>query len=205
MQKIKIINYGMGNIGSVVKKIKKIGFEPFIATAGKDLQNADKIILPGVGHFGTGIGNLKKLELWDALNESVLIRKIPILGICLGMQLFADFSEEGDSQGLGWINGKVIRFRITDTKNFKIPHTGWNTINIKQNSMLFENVPVDSEFYFVHSYHFLSKNENEIISTTNYCYEFTSAVQKDNIFGVQFHPEKSHDSGERLLLNFLNT
>lgn len=194
----------MGNIGSIAKKIKRIGYEPLIATKGEEILTASKLILPGVGHFASGVDNLKKLGMWKPLNEAVLINEIPILGICLGMQLMAKHSEEGDSHGLGWIDADVRRFVPTDKHQYKIPHTGWNTIDIKRPNALIKEVSPNDEFYFVHSYYFKCDQLENQLAATNYEIQFTSAIQKENIYGVQFHPEKSHESGEKILINFAN-
>ena len=193
----------MGNIGSIAKKIKRIGFEPVIATCKEEISTASKIILPGVGHFAKGVENLKKMNLWDTLNEKVLINKTPILGICLGMQLMTQNSEEGNSKGLGWFNAEVKRFRIIEKYKYKVPHTGWNTFNFKKDDKIMNGIKEVDEFYFVHSYYVQCNDENEILTNTKYENEFVSAIKKDNILGVQFHPEKSLDAGEILIKNFL--
>jgi glutamine amidotransferase len=160
--------------------------------------------LPGVGHFAKAVSEIKKRGLWQFLSEQVLIQKKSILGICLGMQLMARHSDEGDSDGFGWIDAKVIRFKVSDTIRFKIPHMGWNTTTRIKESHLFEKIDLNSEFYFVHSYHIHCNDANDILAETIYDYPFTSAIQKGNIFGVQFHPEKSHDDGDIILRNFIN-
>jgi glutamine amidotransferase len=203
MQRIVIVNYGMGNIGSVARKLKRIGASPVVATSSSDLVASDKIILPGVGHFASGVSKLKELGLWDVIIEAVVVKKVPILGICLGMQLLANESEEGPSPGFGWIDANVVRFIVDNPYRYKIPHTGWNHAEIKKDSPLFEGVNLDTGFYFVHSYHMKCHDKSDILSMTEYSIPFVSAVQRDNIFGVQFHPEKSHDAGERLLKNFV--
>lgn len=199
---ITIINYGMGNIGSVVKKINRIGYTPLVASNANEILSATKIILPGVGHFAAAIGKLKEMGLWDALNEAVLIKKTPILGICLGMQLMAKHSEEGDAEGLGWFDATVVRFKIKDKLKYKIPHMGWNHLEINKQSVLFNNVELEHGFYFVHAYHIKCNQPGDVLNTTTYEYPFVSAIQRDNIVGLQYHPEKSHDAGEQILLNF---
>lgn len=201
---IAIINYGMGNLHSVKKKLIHLKILPVISSAAEDIRGADKIILPGVGHFGKAMENLENLGLNDILAEAVLIKKKPILGICLGMQLMTKSSEEGNAKGLGWIDAKVTRFKIKNPLAYKIPHTGWNQVNFRRESRLTRGIPNLSEFYFVHSYHCLMRSEKDVLSETEYESTFVSAYEKENIFGVQYHPEKSHDTGELLLKNFIN-
>lgn len=194
----------MGNLNSVKRKLVRVGKDALISNLPSDISKADKIILPGVGHFKKAVENIKKLGLWESLNESVLVKKIPILGICLGMQLMARHSEEGDIDGFGWFDAKVVKFRVKDILTYKVPHTGWNQIIKLKESHLMKDIPAYSEFYFVHSYHFRCNNPADILNETEYEYKFTSAVEKENIFGVQYHPEKSHDAGEQLMRNFVN-
>ena len=199
---IAIIDYGMGNLSSVKRKMDRIGVDSIITSRIKEITSSDKIILPGVGHFAKAVSEIKNRGLWQLLSEQVLVEKKSILGICLGMQLMARHSDEGDSEGFGWIDAKVIRFKVSDTIRFKVPHMGWNTTNLIKESHLFKKIDLNPEFYFVHSYHIHCNNANDILAETIYDYPFTSAIQKGNIFGVQFHPEKSHDAGELLLRNF---
>lgn len=203
MKEVVIIDYSMGNLRSVQKALEHIGVDAVISNELETISKAKKLILPGVGHFAQGVKNLKKLNLWELLNKRVNVDKTPILGICLGMQLMASSSEEGNVEGLGWFEAKVVRFKVLDTLRYKVPHIGWNTISIRNNSLMLNNLDPDSKFYFVHSYHFQNSNERFIIATTNYEYEFVSVVVKDNIFGVQFHPEKSQENGSILLSNFI--
>ena len=201
--KIVIVDYGMGNIQSVVRKFSLLGIRPIVSKDFSTISNADKLVLPGVGHFGKAIENLKTLGLYDILNESVLNRKTPILGICLGMQLMANLSEEGDVVGFGWVDAKVKKFRINDTLEFKVPHVGWNQVEIKKESRLMTGINNLSEFYFVHSYVCKCNNEADVLNVSNYEMEFDSAFEKDNIFGVQYHPEKSFEVGKTLINNFV--
>jgi glutamine amidotransferase len=201
--KIAIINYGMGNLHSVYRKLSQLNANPVVATTADEILKADKIVLPGVGHFQKAIENLKQLGIYDALNEAVLIKKTPILGICLGMQLMAKQSEEGNAAGFGWIDAHVVKFKIQNKIKYKVPQTGWNTINICKDSSLLKNIEDYSEFYFLHSYHYKVSDQKDILIKTAYEYEFVSAVEKENIFGTQFHPEKSHNSGAQLLKNFI--
>ena len=200
---IAIVNYGMGNLHSVYKKLSELDVNPILATTAGQLMVADKLVLPGVGHFGTAMTHLKEMGMYDALNEAVLIKKKQILGICLGMQLLARRSEEGNAEGFGWIDADVIKFKIKDKVRHKVPQTGWNTIDICKESSLFKNINNHSEFYFLHSYHCEVSEPAEILTTTEYEYDFVSAVEKENIFGTQFHPEKSHSVGSELLKNFI--
>ena len=201
---IIIIDYHMGNILSIVNKIHRIGYDAIVTNEIGLIKTAKKLILPGVGHFQKAIENLKQLQLLDALNEAVLLRKTPILGICLGMQLMARHSEEGDVDGLNWLDADVVKFKVTDQLKYKVPHIGWNNAIIEKDSPLFKGLSNEAMFYFVHSYHIRCNKKEDILATTEYDYSFTSSVQKDNIFGTQFHPEKSHDAGELLLRNFVN-
>lgn len=203
-KKVVIIDYGMGNLRSVEKKLTRIGDSDVIVSSGyKDIEKANCLVLPGVGHFKNGIIKLKDYNLWDALNYAVLVEKKPVLGICLGMQLMANKSEEGNINGLGWIDADVVRFHIDNKALYKIPHIGWNSIEIKKNTNLFNGIDHKEAFYFVHSYHMRCMDEKDILTVTQYETTFVSSVLKDNILGVQFHPEKSHDAGEKLLFNFL--
>ncbi|MBX3008356.1 MAG: imidazole glycerol phosphate synthase subunit HisH [Melioribacteraceae bacterium] len=203
MSKTIIVNFGMGNIGSIANMIKKIGYKVEITDAIEKIKDAEKIILPGVGSFDHAMQNLEKLNFIDVINKKVMEEKTPLLGICLGMQLMADKSEEGNKSGLGFIDGEVKRFSFGEYNKFKIPHMGWNLIQPKKESTLLKNLDEESRFYFVHSYHFVCKNEADILTKTFYGYDFVSSFAKENIFGVQFHPEKSHKFGMKLLQNFI--
>lgn len=202
--KIIIIDYGMGNLRSVQKKFQKIGVNATISNNPLLIANATKLVLPGVGHFAHGIKKLKELEIWDVLNDSVLKNKTPILGICLGMQLMAKYSTEGDVEGLGWFDADVVKFQIKDKLKYKVPHMGWNNAVVNKETPLFQGITKEAMFYFVHSYHIKCNTDEDIVTTTDYEYKFTSAIQKKNIYGTQFHPEKSHDAGERLIKNFVD-
>ena len=201
---IVIVNYGMGNLGSIVNMLKKVGVQAKISSDPKEIESADKLILPGVGAFDTGMQRLQELHLIDLLNDKVVNRKTLTLGVCLGMQLITKRSEEGALPGLGWIDGESIRFRFDPRQNnLKIPHMGWNTIKVQRAEPLFKGLEQDARFYFVHSYHVICQNPGDVLTTTDYGYEFASALQRDNIMGAQFHPEKSHKFGMRLLKNFV--
>jgi|APSaa5957512535_1039671.scaffolds.fasta_scaffold12682_3 imidazole glycerol-phosphate synthase subunit HisH len=204
MTKVVVIDYNMGNTDSVVRAIEKCDGNPILSNSKSDFTSASHIILPGVGAFKEGMENIKNLGLESILQEQVLKHKKPFLGICLGMQLLADKGfENGEFRGLGWIEGDVKEFEKTDNDE-RIPHIGWNEVNFKEKKYLFENVISGKDMYFVHSYHFVCKKDINIIATTPYCGHFVSAVRKDNIFGVQFHPEKSQKNGFKILKNFLS-
>lgn len=203
LPKVVIVDYGMGNLNSVKRAMDRMKVDSVISSDPKDVFRCEKIILPGVGHFKKAMSNLKALDLIDVLNEAVLTEKKPILGICLGMQLLAKRSEEGDAEGLGWFDAEVVRFNVSDKLKHKIPHIGWNQVSIKKQSSLMNNIPELAEFYFVHSYHLRVRDQSDILNETEFDYVFPSAIEKENIFGVQYHPEKSHDDGMQLIKNFI--
>lgn len=204
MQTIAIIDYGMGNLFSVKKVLESMGVKVVITNDPETILTADKLILPGVGHFGKAMENLRSLGLIETLNTAVLEKKTPILGICLGMQLMAKSSEEGNAEGLSWFDAEVVKFKVNDQLRFKVPHVGWNRIQVNTLSKLMSNIDNDAEFYFVHAYYMKTNNPTDALNTTVYEDTFTSAIEKGNIFGVQYHPEKSHDWGEVLLANFVH-
>jgi glutamine amidotransferase len=200
---IGIINYGSGNVQAIANIYNRTNFQYKIIQDPEQLKNVDKLILPGVGDFDETIKVLDSSRLRNALNEEVLVKKKPVLGICVGMQILSNDSEEGSQKGLGWINGNVKKFDILKIKNKPfIPHMGWNNVEPQVNHYLFKNIDFELGFYFVHSYYFHPLSSNNILGTTFYGEVFTSAVFNDNIFGVQFHPEKSHSNGIQLLSNF---
>ena len=196
-----IVDCREGNVNSVRKMMATIIPGTTITSLPADIAAADKIILPGIGHFQKAMEALNKHHLLEPLNEAVLVKKKPILGICLGMQIMGVSSEEGNSRGLGWMNGDVMRFK-SPSPDLKIPHMGWNTVGFIKDSPLVQNIPEETEFYFAHSYHWNTSDRSEILGETEYGVCFPSAIEKENIFGVQFHPEKSHDGGLQLLRNF---
>jgi glutamine amidotransferase len=200
---ISIINYGMGNLGSIQNMLKKLNIPTQIINSPEECQDVQKLILPGVGHFEEGMRVLNENGWISILNQKVIDEKIPVLGICLGMQLMTNYSEEGNVNGLGWIDASVIKFNFVE-QSMKIPHMGWNEVITNSNSPLFENFDNLEEvrFYHVHSYYVSLNNPELEISKTIYGIPFTSAFQKDNIYGVQFHPEKSHKYGLKVLSNF---
>lgn len=200
---VVVIDYDMGNLFSVKNALEAIGAEVVISKNPEDLKKASQIILPGVGAFPDGMKNLKELGIIPALEEEVLKKKKPFLGICLGSQLLASEGEEhGLTPGLGWIRGRVRRFKV-DERQFRVPHIGWNDVSPVSESTLFKGI--DSNiFYFVHSYFIVPENPEVVSATCDYGEKFTVAMEKGNIFGVQFHPEKSQKSGLKLLKKFLN-
>jgi len=202
-QNIVIVDYGLGNLASIKNMLKAIGTPSIITSDISEIRKSDKLILAGVGAFAQAIQNLKELNLLQVLNNLVLTEKVPILGICLGMQLFTEKSEEGSEKGFGWIKGKTVKFHFdTNEANLKIPHMGWNTIKIERNNFLFEGLDNDTKFYFVHSYYVSCEDQEDILTTTFHGFNFTSALQKENIYGVQFHPEKSHKFGKSVMERF---
>jgi imidazole glycerol-phosphate synthase subunit HisH len=202
--KIALVDYGMGNLSSVLKKFKYMDVVVSVTSSWKEIMESDKIILVGVGHFGKAMDNLKQLDLIDSLTEAVMEKHKPVLGICLGMQLMAKTSEEGDADGLSWIDANVKRIQVSDTVKYKVPHVGWNQIIKMKDSALMKGVGNADEFYFAHSYHMDVFDSNLILNVTEYSNKFVSGIERDNIFGVQYHPEKSHDAGDILLSNFVD-
>lgn len=198
---IVIIDFGMGNLRSILKKFEMIKVGAIISSKPEDILNAEKLVLPGVGNFGQGMRNIEEYGLLPVLKEAIIVKKIPILGVCLGMQLFADFSEEGDCNGLGFIKGRIARFNF-DT--LRIPHVGWNSVKIQKETPLLKDIAENTRFYFTHSYHYTDIDEENVIATTDYGYDFPSIIQKENIYGTQFHPEKSHLLGLEIYKNFIN-
>ena len=200
MKPILIVDYGMGNLGSVLNMLRRIGAPALISGSADDVLRADKIILPGVGAYDQAMRAIAASGLRTALEEKALVEKIPVLGICLGMQLLLDGSEEGREPGLGWISGKALRFpRIAD---LKVPHMGWNEVRPTRTSPLIQGLETDARFYFVHSYRVAVDRQEHTLLKTTYGLEFDSAIQAGNIYGAQFHPEKSHRFGKQLLKNF---
>lgn len=197
---ITIIDYGLGNLVSVMNMLKKLGVESVITDNVSDIEKAKKMILPGVGSFDNGMHLIKQKGLLDILNKKATQDKIPVLGICLGMQLLTKGSEEGVERGLAWVDAKTIKFNFTD-KILKIPHMGWSYIDVKKENALIRKED-KHRFYFVHSYYVKCNNENNVIATCNYGTEFTCMFNHENIYGAQFHPEKSLKFGMELLSNF---
>lgn len=201
--RVVIVDYETGNLNSVKRSLDRMRADSIVSADPADVMNSDKIVLPGVGHFGRAMASLKEMNLIDALREAVLVKQKPVLGICLGMELMAKTSEEGNLEGLGWFDAETIKFRISNKLKYKIPHIGWNQIHIQKQSALMKGIPELAEFYFVHSYYLKLTDRSDVLNETEYEFTYPSAIEKDNIFGVQYHPEKSHDVGAQLLKNFI--
>jgi len=200
---IAIIKYGMGNIASVQKALKKLGYSSIITDNHEEIRQADFIILPGVGSFDLGMRNLRNLGLVDLLTQEVVIKKKPFLGICLGMQLLATYGNEPHKEvGLGWIGGEVVK--IVSAKKLRIPHLGWNNVQTTGNLLGFYQEFADLDYYFIHSYHFVAENRSEVVLEVTYDTPMVAALQKENIYATQFHPEKSQDAGMRLLKKIID-
>ena len=205
---VTIVDYNSGNISSVINSFKEVAKEKIKIDVSSNLdkiKSSDKIVLPGQGSFKSCVDALSSIDgLVDALNEFTIINKKPLLGICVGLQMFADIGyEESETKGLGWISGKVSKIDNQNGK-FKLPHIGWNELNIVKDSQIFKDIKNKSHMYFVHSYEFIPEDKDVISATTDYSSNIVCSVEKENIFGAQFHPEKSDKEGLKLIDNFLN-
>lgn len=198
---ITIIDYGLGNLGSVANMLRRLGVRSRISSRPDDLLSAEGLILPGVGHFATGMQNLNARGLVPVLGQAVTLHEVPVLGICLGAQLLAQYSEEGGVAGLGWIDAKVKRFTLDDS--LPVPHMGWNEVEPVDSEVFAGHVPGETRFYFVHSFHFDSAAPSQVAAWCTYGYRFAAAVRSRHVWGVQFHPEKSHRFGTRVLQNWV--
>ncbi len=199
---IVIVDYGIGNLASVLNMFKKIGIKNVVVSGDVEvIAKAEKILLPGVGAFDHGMNNLEKAVLIETLNHKALTEKVPVLGICLGMQLLTKGSEEGVKKGLGWIDAETIKFNLDPALKLKVPHMGWNYITVKKNNPLID-MTSKNRFYFVHSYHVKCFDKNQEMATSHFGVDFTCMVNKENIYGAQFHPEKSLKFGMKVLENF---
>jgi glutamine amidotransferase len=201
---ITIINYGLGNIKAFSNIYNQLNIKVQIATNKSELIGATKIILPGVGAFDYAMNQFNNSGMRDAIEKEVISNGVPLLGVCVGMQMLANTSEEGSLKGLGWISGSVNRFDKTLLRqcSYTLPHMGWNNVSEVNKNKLYDNIPNMGRFYFLHSYYFTCENEQSIMTTTNYGIDFVSSVNYRNIYGVQFHPEKSHNLGIAVLKNF---
>jgi len=198
---IVVVDYGVGNIASVLNMLKRVGAKAKASNSREDIEQADKLILPGVGAFDAGMQTLRSSGLIEVLNEQVLNKHKPVMGVCLGSQMLGNGSEEGNEPGLGWIDMDIVRFEKRDGR--KVPHMGWNEVNPQLQHPILTGIDKESRFYFVHSYYMLPRHAENTLLTANYDQQFTAAVVKDNIFGFQFHPEKSHKFGMQLFKNFV--
>lgn len=202
MSNVVIVDYGMGNLQSIRRAFEECGANVVISNDPKSIKCASRIVLPGVGAFADAMNNLN-IQGWTVFLKQAVETGVPLLGICLGMQLLADRGTEGgETNGLGFISGEVIKFKL-NIHNLRIPHVGWNDIKIEKEHALFSGISNGTDYYFVHSYHFVPQNIENILATTSYGPDFVSVVLKDNVIGVQFHPEKSQSAGFCLLNNFL--
>lgn len=200
---IAVIDYGIGNVSSIVNMLKKVGVSAVLAQSVSEIKNAEKLILPGVGAFDAGIQKLENSGVINAIKEHAIENKKPLLGICLGMQMLGRKSEEGKETGLSLIPFETKRFSFEENKNLKIPHMGWDIVSIEQKEdPLVSNLEPFQRYYFVHSYHAVCDSKDNVFMVCDFGYPFAAAVKKDNIYGVQFHPEKSHRFGMELLDNF---
>ena len=205
---VTIVDYNSGNISSVINSLKEVAQDKVNIKVTSDLnkiKSSDKVVLPGQGSFKSCVDALNKINgLKDILNEFAVINKKPLLGICVGLQMFADIGyEETETKGLGWISGKVSKINNQNGK-YKLPHIGWNQINIVKESKIFDDIENKSHMYFVHSYEFIPDDKNVISATTDYSSNIVCSVEKENIFGTQFHPEKSDKMGLKIIDNFIN-
>jgi glutamine amidotransferase len=201
---IVIVDYGMGNLGSILNMLRRLGVSAAVSADPEQVERAEKLILPGVGAFEKGMAKLEQTGLVPILNRRVLEQGTPVLGICLGLQLMTRCSEEGARPGLAWLDAETVRFKSAEPAPFrlKIPHMGWNHVTIHRDNPLVASGGNEQRFYFVHSYHLVCHSEAEVVGTTHYGYDFPSLLVRGNIAGTQFHPEKSHRFGMALLRSF---
>lgn len=203
-KKVAIVDYGMGNLHSLFRVFTRLQIQAIVSCDPKEISEASHVVLPGVGHFGRAMDELRKRDLLSVINDVSLDYRKPMLGICLGMQLMTQGSEEGDCAGLGWFNGKTSKLKMDPDSNLKVPHLGWNTLENKKDHAVMNGLMPEDAFYFVHGFAVLNSEKDEVLCTTSYGVEFTSGLVSRNLIGLQFHPEKSHDQGQQVLTNFLN-
>jgi len=196
------VDYGVGNFGSILHMLKRASIEAGIVSDIFAIRQCDRLIFPGMGAFDTGMKKIRESGFLPILEEKIFDEKCPVLGICLGMQMFANSSEEGVESGLGWVDADNIRFCFKPFKFYKIPHIGWNTLNINFDNSLVDGISGDNLFYFAHSYHLTNISEELDVADTNYVYDFPTVICDGNVYGVQFHPERSHECGMKILENF---
>jgi glutamine amidotransferase len=199
---IRIVDYGLGNILAFQNMYKRMNIEAGVAKSAADLEGATRIVLPGVGAFDEAMDLLEKSGMRPRLTELVKDRRVPVIGVCVGMQILAQSSEEGSRPGLGWIDGEVKHFKSLGGPELPVPHMGWNDVQPGAGQQLFGGLEIDSRFYFLHSFYFRCQRAEDVAASSLYGADFACAVHRDNIYGVQFHPEKSHHFGARLLKNF---
>lgn len=203
-QKIVIIDYGMGNIGSIINMLKYIGIKAIASSNPHEIVIADKLILPGIGHFDRAMENISKLGILNCIKEAAIKKRTPFLGICLGMQIMCLSSEEGLLPGLGLVDAKVVKFNFPNDDTLKVPHMGWNDLNIiKETALINKHDASVQRFYFVHSYYVKCNIEEDVLAKSTYGIQFDSAFEHNNLIGVQFHPEKSHRFGIELFNHFI--
>lgn len=201
---ITIVDYGVGNLGSIQNMLKKLGADSIVASDASAIESATKLVLPGVGAFDAGMSQLNDSGLRAALDAAVLERNLPVAGICLGMQMMTEGSEEGRIPGLGWVPARTTRFKPAADETMKVPHMGWNVVNRAKGSPVLDFLDGESRFYFVHSYHVHCRDREDVLLTSQYgSISFDAAFERNNILGFQFHPEKSHRFGMALLKGFL--
>jgi imidazole glycerol-phosphate synthase subunit HisH len=199
---IGIVNYGMGNLGSLANMVERVGGEAAMATSARDVERAGKLILPGVGSFDNAVARIRELGLWEAIDRKARAGAAPVLCVCLGAQLATESSEEGTLAGFGWFAATTRRFEFPGTGR-KVPHMGWNDVAVAKDSPLVRDLPQDPAFYFVHSYYMEPRDESDILMRTDYGISFASGLERNNIFALQFHPEKSHKYGMAIIRNFV--
>ena len=199
---IGIIDYGLGNINAISNIYNKLKINNIIIKSIEGFEKSDKLILPGVGAFDSAMNLLSNSNFVSEIQKQIFQKEKKLLGICVGMQIFAENSAEGKSNGLNFFEAKVKKINTNDQKKLRLPHMGWNSINITKDDLLFKDLDDNEYFYFCHSYFFECKNKKNILAETNYGHQFSSVVKNENIYGIQFHPEKSHDSGVKILNNF---